>query len=98
MEIAYHVQCQPVAEEELVALYLEAKQRGITEVLESAARQIELELKWHPLTFGEPHYRLLQAGLVHVGYIHPLMVHYGVLETQRRVLILRYRLLLKPSG
>jgi hypothetical protein len=57
MEVAYHVECQPVAEEELLGLYLDALQRGITEPLESAARQIDLELKWHPLTFGEPHYR-----------------------------------------
>lgn len=93
MQFAYRVDCAEAAEAQLLDIYLQAKVSGFDKEVSAAARVIEQRARHEPLLFGEPHFFLPDAGLVHVAFAAPLGVKYGVIEKEHRVLILSYYLL-----
>lgn len=93
MRFAYHVDCTEAAEAQLLDIYVQAQSLGFNENVAAAARVIEQRTRQEPLQFGEPHFSLPDAGLIHVAFAAPLAVKYGVIEKELRVLILSYYLM-----
>src|SRR5438309_2202327 len=78
----------------LKQLHRQALQRGTGQQFLSALRQIISQLRDTPLIFGEPLYRLPTLELfVRQGMIAPLIVDYGVNETEMLVFISGFKVL-----
>lgn len=82
--MSYTVLCGSAAEEQLAAAYLES---GDRHAVTAASRAIDEILREAPMTFGES-----RDGELRVGFEPPLAVWFLVTESDRTVVIVRFRL------
>ena len=82
--MSYTVLCSGPAEEQLAAAFLAS---GDRRAVTSAMRAIDEILRGAPLAFGES-----RDGELRVGFEPPLAVWFTVTESDRTVVIVRFRL------
>jgi len=82
--VNYTVLCSAAAEEQLAAAFLAS---GDRRALTAATRAIDEILRAAPLAFGES-----RDGELRVGFEPPLAVWFTVAESDRTVVIVRFRL------
>jgi len=95
----YRVVYSDSCREQLRALLARVATKGRFAELAQAVRDIDTQLQWIPLDFGEPLQDLVHAGLrEHIGVFAPLVVKYGVDEARRIVYVALPFDLLPRSG
>jgi plasmid stabilization system protein ParE len=82
--VSYAVLCSAAAEEQLAAAFLNS---GDRRAVTAATRAIDEILRAAPLAFGES-----RDGELRVGFEPPLAVWFSVTESDRTVVIVRFRL------
>jgi len=82
--VSYTVLCGTAAEEQLAAAFLAS---GDRHAVTTASRAIDQILREAPMTFGES-----RDGQLRVGFEPPLAVWFIVTESDRTVVIVRFRL------
>jgi plasmid stabilization system protein ParE len=82
--VSYAVLCSAAAEEQLAAAFLNS---GDRRAVTAATRAIDEILRAAPLAFGES-----RDGELRVGFEPPLAVWFTVTESDRTVVIVRFRL------
>jgi hypothetical protein len=82
--LSYRVLCSNIAEQQLAAAFLASDDRR---AVTAASRAIDEILREAPLAFGES-----RDGELRVGFEPPLAVWFIITESDRTVVIVRFRL------
>ena len=94
----YAVDYMPVVLARLLELSDEARARGEGPAFLAALREFDRRLRIYP-QFGDPPSDLRsEPGQLRLGLVMPLSMRYGVLETQRVVLVAALPVLLSRRG
>jgi hypothetical protein len=90
----YRLSYSQAIREKLKQLAVEAKELGLANAFQSAAKTILARLQSDPLEFGEPQYSHAEAKLlVRVAIVQPLVVYFGVHVPEEIVFIKDFLLL-----